>query len=342
MSDFSSLLKQLDKSAKRLAVEEPSDNINKSSEKKGRKRPRIEGPPSQVSEQGSELPRDHGDLSIQLSFLCIGAQKAGTTWMHEMLAKIPGLGLPSQKELHFWDWYRRKGLAWYSQQFPSGCGLKYGETTPDYSVLSDRDIREIQQLFPSVRIIFLARDLVERAWSAIAMELRNNARGLGPGEWSSKDEESTMDAQTLNRINREADPANQPDSYFMDRLKNETHTDRSDYASGLRRWLAHFPKEQLLILDYRLLASDPEQLMSHVLNHIGISHVDKEVNAMKYELQRRVNAAPGPSTTQPSIRPNLRHEMERYLRPYAQDFNTLLKELGYDWSLDEYERHDIA
>lgn len=34
-------------------------------------------------------------------FICIGAQKAGTTWLHQMLAQNPSVWLPPLKELHF-------------------------------------------------------------------------------------------------------------------------------------------------------------------------------------------------------------------------------------------------
>lgn len=35
--------------------------------------------------------------------LCIGAQKAGTSWLHENLARHPGVWVPPFKELHFFD-----------------------------------------------------------------------------------------------------------------------------------------------------------------------------------------------------------------------------------------------
>lgn len=36
-------------------------------------------------------------------FLCIGAQKAGTTWLYRNLRAHPGLWLPYEKELHYFD-----------------------------------------------------------------------------------------------------------------------------------------------------------------------------------------------------------------------------------------------
>lgn len=37
------------------------------------------------------------------NFLCIGAQKAGTTWLHHMLKQHPDIWLPPVKEIHFFD-----------------------------------------------------------------------------------------------------------------------------------------------------------------------------------------------------------------------------------------------
>ena len=40
------------------------------------------------------LPRDIKDLSVTVSFLGIGAQKAGTSWLHKMLSVHEDLSLP--------------------------------------------------------------------------------------------------------------------------------------------------------------------------------------------------------------------------------------------------------
>ncbi len=37
-------------------------------------------------------------------FLCIGAQKSGTTWLHHNLAQHPLVWLPPTKEIHYFDW----------------------------------------------------------------------------------------------------------------------------------------------------------------------------------------------------------------------------------------------
>src|SRR3712207_610972 len=43
-------------------------------------------------------------------FLCIGAQKAGTTWLYANLRAHPSIWLPSEKELHYFDEKRFRRL----------------------------------------------------------------------------------------------------------------------------------------------------------------------------------------------------------------------------------------
>lgn len=321
MSDFASLLKDFRTTSKR-AAETPAQPA--------RKQRRAED-----DDGSNRVPRDIKQLSVKVDFLCIGAQKAGTTWLYEMLRKIPEVGLPDMKEVHFWDWNRRKGLAWYSRQFPSGGDRILGEITPCYMVLKERDVKEVRQLFPEARIIFLARDLVDRAWSALTMELRNEARGLKAGEFDTPYDQ--MDARMRNKLQHDSDPKNYDDDYFMSRLRSQTHTDRSDYAMGLSRWLAHFPKEQILVLKFEDVAESPKDLLERVLTHIGVTNIEIALDSLSTEdLQRRVNTAIVPNQ---AIRASLRHKMEAYLRPRAVAFNKLLKNNYPDvkWELKDYQ-----
>ncbi len=249
--------------------------------------------------------------------------------------------LNREKEIHFWDWNRRKGLRWYSNQFPrnrEGEQQVLGEITPCYAVLDEKDIREIKYLFPNVRLIFIARDLIERAWSALLMELRNSILGLDAGVFAKKNDES-LSPKELQRIERDSNPDRYDDQYFMDRLMHSTHSSRSNYAKSLRLWLKHFSKDQLLILDYNDLSKKPRDLLKEVCRHIGLGKSDVYDKIKDSVLSERVNAATG--KTRYSIRDSLRQKMISYLKPFAQDFNQLLSELGYDWRLCDYSSRSI-
>ena len=236
--------------------------------------------------------------------------------------------------MHFWDWNRRKGLRWYSCQFPQQREdtSMLGEITPCYAVLDEKYICEIKNLFPKVKLIFIARDLVDRAWSALLMELRNNVKGLDAGVFAKGND--AINTRELEKIDRDSNPNQYDDSYFMDRLMHSTHSSRSNYAKSIRLWLKHFPKNQLLILDYNDVSSKPRDLLSEVCRHIGVDS-DKYIQSFEDDtLSERVNAAAG--KIRYTIKPSLRRKIISYLTPFAQEFNELLSELGYKWRLNDY------
>jgi hypothetical protein len=334
-----------------------------------RKRPRVDNRSdyrtadnrTQTTSSTTKRIHDLQELSVHISFLVIGAQKAGTSWLHTMLSYHPQLNLPSRKELHFWDWNRAKGLKWYSDQFTksksetsssSSSNLLLGEITPCYAVLKEHHIQEIRTLFPTVKIIFVARDIVDRAWSALCMELRNAVRGVPAGTFAEGDfsmagnsaaAEKEGTKSSNNNTNRKAtddeeaaNPDNYDDEYFVRRLQHSTHYTRSDYATSIRNWLRVFPKEQLLLLNYRDIQENPRKFLTTICDHIGVDSEPLLSIVSDAELQMKIN----PSSTDhknKSIhpRPSLHRNMRQYLQPMQDEFNTLLEELGYQWRLGD-------
>jgi hypothetical protein len=372
-ASFNSLLGQITESLSKTAKPVISnENSNQTSTQSLRKRPREEKTRSGKSEDPSPYyrPRTAGrysakgrtihdlqDLTVDISFLVIGAQKAGTSWLHTMLSKHPQLRLPECKELHFWDWNRSKGLRWYSQQFISSKNLTedgssqvfLGEITPCYAVLKDHHIQEIKTLFPKVKIIFVARDLADRAWSALCMELRNSAHGVpagtfAEGDWSMEQLKSTtaVHGRTTNNGGEVVNPNDYDDDYFMRRIQHSTHRMRNDYATSIRSWLKVFPREQLLLLNYSILHSDPKIFLSTVCQHIGVdsqpllsilsdSDLRMKINSSSRSLSNGNNDSSSKQQYYPRI--SLLRKMKHYLQPMQDDFNKLLEELGYQWQL---------
>lgn len=279
-----------------------------------------------------------------------------------MLQKCIQISLPREKkEVHFWDWHHRKGFQWYVNQFsyPPGSEPKpyYGEITPCYAVLPPATIAEISNCFPELKIIFVARDMVERAWSAMIMELRDQTMGLQAGEFAkgaipggafkrakTDDADTKISVAQQRRLQQQSTPSSQSDSYYVDRLRSETHSSRSDYATHLKNWFAYYPSENILILDYREIEKDPRAVLLKIVMHIGVD----EKEATRYvdeisddEAKQKVNVATNTSTTDGSSaalsqRPFLRKQMQNLLRPYAKAFNALLEEHGYKWKLNIY------
>ena len=140
-------------------------------------------------------------------FLCIGAQKAGTSWLYRQLTEHPDFWMPPVKELHYFNLLGRGpsvasararddrdrrfleaikrlsarshlDLEDYAGLFAVKGELLSGDITPAYSMLNDEVIERIVSHFPNLKVIFLARDPVERAWSQLSMGVR--LRNISP------------------------------------------------------------------------------------------------------------------------------------------------------------------
>src|ERR1700756_3579440 len=124
-------------------------------------------------------------------FLCIGAHKAGTTWLYQQLDSHPDFWMPPFKELHYFDQLASvqpassppcrnerdlrflesikslsakpyMDLEHYARLFEPKGSLLSGDISPNYSTLSNEVIRRVVGYFPNLKVIFLARDPVER------------------------------------------------------------------------------------------------------------------------------------------------------------------------------------
>lgn len=113
----------------------------------------------------------------KLDFLVIGAAKCGTTWLADMLRQHPGIFVPAQKELHYFN--RKfaefpdddnlnfdKPLDWYLKFFePAQPGQKIGELCPSYLWDLEAPSR-IHAFDPGIKLLALLRNPVERTYSA--------------------------------------------------------------------------------------------------------------------------------------------------------------------------------
>src|SRR5204862_1649310 len=60
----------------------------------------------------------------------------------------------------------------YGRLFELKGALLSGDITPAYSMLNDEIIQRITHHFPNLKVVFMARDPVERAWSQLSMSVR--------------------------------------------------------------------------------------------------------------------------------------------------------------------------
>jgi hypothetical protein len=111
------------------------------------------------------------------TFICVGAGKAGTTWLWDMLRRHPDVFLPQEKELHWFNDISYDGpdvrnpnhakpLSWYLGFFREARpGQVCGEISPSY-LWSDTAPELIHRFDPAMRILVILRDPVERLFSS--------------------------------------------------------------------------------------------------------------------------------------------------------------------------------
>lgn len=183
-----------------------------------------------------------------LDFLGIGAQKAGTTWLYEQLSHHPQLTFPLGKEAHFWNRpHDANNVADYLNRF-SQARLIGGEITPAYGILPLKVIQEIYAFCPRLRLIYLIRNPIERAWSSALMALQRA--------------EMTIEEAS--------------DYWFSDHFHSAGSVNRGHYQACLQNWRTVFPDTQLLILRFEHIANEPENLLNRCFEHLGVARQSPE------------------------------------------------------------------
>jgi hypothetical protein len=273
-------------------------------------------------------------------FVCIGAQKAGTTWLHANLATHPGVWLPPVKELHHFDELhldarghraaagerrREKARAvlaaagddrsaaaraaalladgsgsddWYTRLFAlAPADAVCGEITPAYALLPPAGVDHLVSVSPAVRILFLVRDPIDRAWSQIRMRLRapgpHDAARFGPLR------DLELDPRVLMR---------------------------SRYSETLRVYRTRVPEARLWIGDHDLLGSDPEALLRSACRFLGVGYAPE---LFPHLAERRHEGAAA------TIEPRVYERLKAALEPEYEALAGALPEQAARWR----ERH---
>lgn len=188
-------------------------------------------------------------------FLGIGAKKAGTSWLATQLARHPRIWF-RRKELHFFDrsLYRRRypllpaeleARLRYRGKFLAGAlrGKVTGEFTPAYAVLEKDCIALIRAWMPKVRLLYIMRDPVERAWA----EARDDfPKYLG---------KSVRDA-TEHELR----------GYF----ESPSVVQRGDYAACLENWRSAYGRDQFFITFLEDVIADPVRVLRAAFQFLGV------------------------------------------------------------------------
>jgi Sulfotransferase domain len=193
-------------------------------------------------------------------FLILGAQKAGTTALYAYLLWHPGITGPAWKEVSYFDRHYHRGVRWYRGHFPiRASGRLVGEASPGY-LFHPLAAERVRATVPEAKLIALVRDPVARAFSHYHHEV---ALGREPLSF-----EDAIEAEPARTRGEEERLVREPD-YFSRAWWDYAYLARGLYAAQLERWLAFFPREQLLVVASDELAAEPGPTYARVLDFLG-------------------------------------------------------------------------
>jgi hypothetical protein len=176
--------------------------------------------------------------------------------MLEYLGDHPKVGIPNIGEVHYFDRHYDRGSNWYRSWFTvKGLGSDTsGESSPTY--LMDPAVPErVAGLLPKVKLIVLLRDPVERAASHYSLRRGKGSEPEPTLAAALEDEERRMQGSSHHR-----GLGGLIDCYF----------EHGSYIKGLRRWLEHFDREQLLVINSGELFTDPAAVYDRTLSFLDL------------------------------------------------------------------------
>lgn len=251
-----------------------------------------------------------GDRGSLPAFLGIGAQKSGTTTLHQLLDLHPNVFVPQRKELHYFTMHSHRSMEWYASCFQGAApGQRVGEITPYYLYHAPAAERIADRL-PQVRIIVLLRDPVSRAISHYFHSVRLGVETLPI--------EDAFASEPF-RLAGPSDPMARPDQGSFSHM-HFSYLDRSRYEIQLNRWMALFPRSQFLILRSEDMFDDPAHCWNQIQSFIEVPPIHLP------DVPIRANAGKNENSS-------IRSDFRLMLRDQLQETYTAMdREYGISWT----------
>lgn len=142
---------------------------------------------------------------------------------------------------------------WYSELFETGRGQQIGEITPEYSLLNLESVKQIRQLMPEAKIVFLMRNPIDRAWSHFLKTIRDKNRPLN----------SVLETE------------------FIQHFNSDKSRKKSDYKTILETWQLCYPKEQIFTAFFEEVTNSPEDLLKKIFEFLEVEPSLKYVSKTK-------------------------------------------------------------
>lgn len=252
-------------------------------------------------------------LRMQPGFVMIGAQRCGTTTLFRALMAHPQVVRPAfHKGINFFDLNYYRGLTWYRGHFPVS-GIAQAATArhggpvsfeaSGYYLYHPFALERMAHDLPTVKLVVMLRDPVERAYSAYRHEY---ARGY---EWESFERALELEDD---RLIGEFDRMRSDMTYESFPHRHHSYRHRGHYAEQLERAFRLFPPGQVHVMDSEMFFAQPQQEYQRLLAFLGLA----PFRAADFG---RHNARPGVA-----LAPGTRRMLEEHFAPHNERLAALL------------------
>lgn len=263
--------------------------------------------------------------------LCVGAQKAGTSWLHKVLSRSDHIEFSAYKEIHYFD--TRAGL---TNQLPmrilNGTARQFGYSQKLFlerlpvtekaalesvkSMLDDqwylsqfRQKREYCADFTPEYALLGKRDL--QGIKRLARQVKIIFMMRDPVERS-------LSAFRYYHQNRNIDINGMPDSKVLKMLKTHLFAGRSDYPAVIDKLNQSFDQEDILYLFYEDVMREKQAGLGRICQFLNIPPMELPERA----LNKKVNTT-APHDFSPEVRAGLARNYEKDKRTLAGIFGKL-------------------
>jgi hypothetical protein len=279
-------------------------------------------------------------------FLGIGAQKAGTTWLHAMLRQHDELWLPPVKELHYFD--RRYPLI----ELPMRPDTKSRRSRLEKFIrtrlrrVNPAKVRDLFQVARLGEIGCELRYLLGRGDDHWYSSLFKRGRGRVVGEitpaYACLSSEAILHVYRLMpeaklilllrdpidrawsharmdlRRNAERGATQAQDEHYRRHFESAQSRMRGDYVTTLERWLSRYPPSQLFVGFYDEIVAEPVALLKRIFRFLGVADDEHQI---PNDARSRVNPGTG-ARIPPDLHLHLCSLYIDQLRILAQRFDT--------------------
>lgn len=277
---------------------------------------RMMGRMSRIAARASALPSLLRPLP---RVVIVGAAKAGTTSLFNLLSQHPQFIPSTTKEVHFFDNRYRRGEAWYRSHFPTFARLwkrrvaqgkaMTGEASPYYS-FHPYAIARMSRDLQGAKLIMMVRDPVRRARSHFEHNVRKGIETLTFREAITSERE---------RIECGLGKIMDDPNYYSSEYRDYSYLARGLYADQLENIYKYYDRDDVLVVGSEEFFSNTVEVFWKVCDFVGL---DRSVP---------IDTKPKNTGEYDESDSDLVKEMYRYYRPHNERLFSLVgRDFGWN------------